>query len=595
MTLSQFVGYLIIVVAAVALDVLLYRWWRRRGLSAAVGHRADALLGWLVDAYGQASDGVRRRLTAWPARLPSNQNGAAAAAPVSPATELAAGELPGPEAASAPTTSVAPALSEPAASGAANAGESKSASQPVTNPLAIVTAQSVLLPTEEQPAHSELSPANGAQVHVTSQSITESRDGLARVAISVELPVGATVRFTIETTLGPQPARLAAPFTAPAAAATPGAAAMTVRPDGSALAPGRPWWPPAMPVAMPAAWLAAWRRGREALAARVSSLPQALFWASVGIYLVTRLIGLDQYPIYFFTDEAVHQVLAANFVHTGLRNPDNEFLPTYFSLGPTFNLNGASVYLQVIPYLIFGQAEYVTRATSVLVTLIAAIAVGLILRDIFKRRYWWVATLLLSVTPAWFLHSRTAFEYAEIAAYFAGYLYCYLRYRYLSPRALYGVVLFGALAFYTHGLGEILMGVTTLLLAVADWRYHWQQRAVVGRALALGVVLALPYVRYGLAHPGSTMAELRQRDSYWVQPGVTLGSKLSQFFSEYLLALSPLYWFQGNNGRDIVRHTMDGYGNLWLPTAPLLALGLLNALRHVRESMHRTLLLALAA
>jgi hypothetical protein len=35
------------------------------------------------------------------------------------------------------------------------------------------------------------------------------------------------------------------------------------------------------------------------------------------VYAATRFIGLNRFPIYFFTDEAVQTVLAADFVHAG--------------------------------------------------------------------------------------------------------------------------------------------------------------------------------------------------------------------------------------------------------------------------------------
>jgi hypothetical protein len=411
--------------------------------------------------------------------------------------------------------------------------------------------------------------------HVTSHY--SASDPLARVDVSVEMPVGATVRVTIETAAGQEPV------------------VSVLSPQRQLAKPLAGRQPAASAAPLGAAWRARVAVWRQFATTRVGGLPVVLFFGALLLYGVTHLIGLDRYPIYFFTDEAVHTVLARDFLIRGLRNSYNEFLPTYFSLGSSFNLNGVSVYVQVLPYLLFGKSEYVTRATSALVTIIAALSVGLILRDFFKRRYWWTASLLLAVTPAWFLHSRTAFEYVEVASFYAGFLYCYLRYRYISPRSLYGAIVFGALAFYTHGLGEVLMGVTAVLLGLVDWRYHWQQRALVGRGLLLVAVLALPYARYSLAHPSAFADQLRQRGSYWMDRSLSLTGKLTQFLSEYTYGLSPAFWFRAVNGRDIERHVMLGYGNLWLPTLPLLALGLVYALRNVCSAASRTVILALLA
>ncbi|HQN44361.1 MAG TPA: hypothetical protein PLA25_09515, partial [Anaerolineaceae bacterium] len=45
-----------------------------------------------------------------------------------------------------------------------------------------------------------------------------------------------------------------------------------------------------------------------------------LLLAAVLIYLVTRFVGLDRFPIYFFTDEAVQTILADDFLDQGLKS-----------------------------------------------------------------------------------------------------------------------------------------------------------------------------------------------------------------------------------------------------------------------------------
>ena len=68
------------------------------------------------------------------------------------------------------------------------------------------------------------------------------------------------------------------------------------------------------------------------------------------VYLITRLTGLSQFPIFFFTDEAVQTVMASDLVRDQFRGEYAEFLPTYFNNGGQYNLS-LSVYLQVIPTL----------------------------------------------------------------------------------------------------------------------------------------------------------------------------------------------------------------------------------------------------
>ena len=164
------------------------------------------------------------------------------------------------------------------------------------------------------------------------------------------------------------------------------------------------------------------------LVARFSNLDTRLFLLALIVFVLTRFIGLDRWPIYFFTDEAIQSVQAANLIHNGFRDASNTLLPTFFQNGNYFNLS-VSVYAQVLPYALFGFSLWITRGVSVLVALSGAAAIGLILRDIFKVKFWWLGTLILSTVPAFFLHSRTAFETVFGTSLYAWFLYFYLRYR----------------------------------------------------------------------------------------------------------------------------------------------------------------------
>ncbi len=324
----------------------------------------------------------------------------------------------------------------------------------------------------------------------------------------------------------------------------------------------------------------------------VAWLPAALFGLSLMVYLATRLVALADFPIYFFTDEAAQTVLAADLVRDGLHGWEGDFLPTYFKNGSYYNLS-ASVYLQVLPYLAFGRSVFVTRAVSVFVSLLAALSVGLILKDFLKSPYWWSGTLLLSIAPAWFLHSRTAFETVIFVSFYAGMLYAYLLYRLRSPGFIYLTLLLAALAFYAYSPGQVIVAATGLLLLLSDASYHWQNRRVVLKGVLLGVLLMLPYLRFRAQHPVAAFVHLRLLDSYWVQP-LPLGEKLSRFIATYLDGLSPRYWYTYHL-RDLPRHVMKGYGHLPPLSLPFTLLGLVIALSRLRRSEYRVVLIALLA
>jgi hypothetical protein len=335
-----------------------------------------------------------------------------------------------------------------------------------------------------------------------------------------------------------------------------------------------------------------WPRLQATLRSWPYSLQMTLFGLALLVYLSTRLIGLLDFPIYFFTDEAAQTVLAADLVRDNFKNEDKTFLPTYFKNGGQYNLS-LSVYVQVLPYLLFGKSAFITRLVSVLITLLAALSIGFMLRDIFKIPYWWSGVLLLSVAPAWFLHSRTAFETAIFVSLYAATLYAYLLYRYRSPKYLYVTLILAALAFYTYSPGQAVIAVSGLLLLISDIRYHWENRRIALKGIGLIVLLAVPYIRFRLTLPDAPVDHLRRLGSYWIQ-SIPFQEKLKQYWTEYSYGLSPGYWFIPND-RDLPRHIMKGYGHLLRATLPLAAIGLILAIIKFRSSAYRTLLIALLA
>ena len=255
--------------------------------------------------------------------------------------------------------------------------------------------------------------------------------GETHIRLSIQAPPGTRLRVVVETVIGPgdalpagqQPVVLAGisrptwPTPVPAVAAAPRALPRPAR--------GNPR------LARLQHDLAAALAG---LRARDGLLPLTLFVLATVVYDVTRFVGLAQFPIYFFTDEAIQTVQAARFIANGLRDSAGHFFPTYFENGAYYNLS-VSVYAQVLPYLAFGKSIAVTRGVSAMISLFGAVVVSLTLKNIFHAKWWWLGTLLLAVTPAWFLHSRTAFEVVIMVALYAGFLYFYLLYRVL-PAAL---------------------------------------------------------------------------------------------------------------------------------------------------------------
>ncbi|MDF1519209.1 MAG: glycosyltransferase family 39 protein [Brevefilum sp.] len=341
-------------------------------------------------------------------------------------------------------------------------------------------------------------------------------------------------------------------------------------------------------------------------------LAVGLFILSLAVYLLTRLIRLPDFPIFFFTDEAIQSQHAADLLANGFRDPQGFFLPTFFENGGPYNLS-LSVYAQVIPTLLFGKSVWVTRATSAVLSLFTPIFLGLILRDHVKNRLWWTAPLLLAITPAWFLHSRTAFETVLMASMFAPFLYCYLSYRQGKLNRLYPALIFGALAFYAYSPGQMIVVLTGLCLLVADARYHLKHRKTALLGMVLLGLLAFPYLRFTLTHKNELLYHLSLLNSYWVK-NIPPTEKLAAFTIRYLKGFNPFYWFYPrpsilerlapnitlptwlfSNQFDLDRHTMKAYGHILWGTFPFFIIGLVHTIKRFKDPAHRVLLFALLA
>jgi 4-amino-4-deoxy-L-arabinose transferase-like glycosyltransferase len=324
----------------------------------------------------------------------------------------------------------------------------------------------------------------------------------------------------------------------------------------------------------------------------------AVFVVVLLFYAATRLYGIVDFPIYFFCDEAQQANLAQNLVDNGFRDDDGNLCPAYFRNVRVFNL-GLSVWVHALPIAAFGKTIFTVRTTSVMVGLFGTAALMLALKWFFGVRLWWTGGLVMAALPAWFLHSRTAFETAMMVGFYAMFVLSYLLYREVSAWWLSAAIVCGAATFYSYSNGQGVMFVSCLLLLIVDWRYHWRvvRRHPAAAATAVVVVLlvAAPYVRFRFfLHPEMMATHLDDLNSYWIEE-IPLDRKIEIFATTYLRGLSPSYWFTEDT-TELVRHRMFGrpYLPLWL--APAILIGLVvSCTRWRRSPAHRLVLIAVLA
>lgn len=324
----------------------------------------------------------------------------------------------------------------------------------------------------------------------------------------------------------------------------------------------------------------------------IETLAWVMFGISLLVYAFTRFYKLDEFPISFLGDEAVVVTLARNLLQNGFHDPKLGWFPLYFDF--FFVVNPLiSVYLQAAALEFFGVSITVARAASALLTVFGAIAVALTLKKFFNARYWWSAILFLAITPTWFLHSRTAFDTVTATALYAIFIFCYLLYRYRSPRYVFAIVLSAAAMFYSYPAAQLVLALTAALLAISDIRFHLKNLRWWLFAAPLIAIVLLPYVRFVLAHPDESWYHLRSVNSYVVRD-IPISEKVTGFIARYAQGISPLYWFLPNEV-DLMRHRMKDYGLLPLWILPLLVVGIGVCIARFRESKYRVLLIALVS
>ena len=121
------------------------------------------------------------------------------------------------------------------------------------------------------------------------------------------------------------------------------------------------------------------KRIRTIVGTPVPKLAGFLFAGSGLVYLLIHLIGLLDFPIYFFCDEAASMMRAIDFLSNSFHDFRGDFFPTFFQNGGQFCL-GTSVYLQVIVYFLLGKSEWIVRFITVLISLVAVLWLALILK-----------------------------------------------------------------------------------------------------------------------------------------------------------------------------------------------------------------------
>lgn len=320
-----------------------------------------------------------------------------------------------------------------------------------------------------------------------------------------------------------------------------------------------------------------------------------LLVAALAVYCALIFYQIDRYPLYFFADEAIPGVDAYAIAHTGADHTGKRF-PLFFEGLGEYPLS-LTVYLQVPLIALFGKTVSAVRTTTALLSLFGVMAVYLTLRQIFHSKVAWLAPLLLVVSPFWYLHSRTGFEYVPATSFFLLYFYFTVRSLDGSRVNVVLAAVSAAASFYSYtpGRGWILVAtvLTTLFLAPTH-RMLWRRWLLLGALLAL---LLAPYVVLQITQPAIALRRL-EAAGFADFRNLSLIGKVEHFGHEYLRALDPRFWFTWSgtpHDGPMQRHVIPKLPLVPVWLAPFSLLGLALCLFRIRRPESRTLLAFLLA
>jgi 4-amino-4-deoxy-L-arabinose transferase-like glycosyltransferase len=232
--------------------------------------------------------------------------------------------------------------------------------------------------------------------------------------------------------------------------------------------------------------------------------------AALSIY-ATRL---DVSPIYLTHDEVIYARNAYSIATTG-RDLSGQLLPISIPVTGTFYATPANIYLTAAFLKVLPLSETTIRLPSVLVGLLCVWMVYLIARRMLGATYGLLASLILLLTPAHFIHSRLGTDHLYVVACVVAWWAVLARDgTNIRPGRMFMASAFLGLSLYTY-LGAAItapacVAITCVWLVMAGRR----DAKIYLAAFAGFVVLAIPFVAWHLTHPGQYAQQVRMYALY---------------------------------------------------------------------------------
>lgn len=286
---------------------------------------------------------------------------------------------------------------------------------------------------------------------------------------------------------------------------------------------------------------------------------KAFLFFIVLFFFVSRFFRITEIPPSLYWDEASIGYNAYSILKTG-RDEWGEFLPLHFRAFGEFKLP-VYIYAVALTELIFGVNEFSVRLPAVLFSLIGILFTYLVARRIFDEKVALFSSFFMTITPWFFLISRTGYEVTSGIAFFMAGLYFSLK-EGSFKNIIYSIILF-ILSIYSYNSYRIItpaLILFILLLRIRNIRLNYLFFIFGVFLLSWIPILRLYKFDYGLIR--------------FTNVGV---KSLSEFFVNYLSYFRFDFLFQ--NGDSNLRSHIGKFGELFIIQLPFILTGLFVILR----------------
>ncbi|EKD94535.1 MAG: Glycosyl transferase family 39 [uncultured bacterium] len=292
------------------------------------------------------------------------------------------------------------------------------------------------------------------------------------------------------------------------------------------------------------------------------------------LFLITRLYKISEIPSSVYWDEASIGYNAYSVLKTG-RDEWGEFLPLHFRAFGEFKLP-VYIYSVAISEFFFGLTPYAVRLPAVIFGLLSVIGLYLlVLRLTDNKLLSLLSSFLFSITPWFFIFSRTGYEAVAGLSFFIWAIYLLLlvvRHKFLFVISTFLFIL----SAYSYNSFRIL---TPIILGVG-LLYYLIRKNYVAVFVSVLILLASMFPLYKLYRKDSGLSRLQ-----------TVGSK--NIIQNYIKNFSPSYLFV--IGDTNPRSQMPNHGQLYYLDILFLTLGILYILQSKNSKLYFILCFLLLA